>query len=151
MRPLDWILLAVCAVLLIAGPAMALQELSRYRSESGLEGLTGEDLPVEPAFRGAWRGILLVAVILAGIVGTVVAVRVARQQKVRAVGGRLLALLLAGMTILDLAFLADGQFFQNASYLLRGATIVWLYPAAGILMGGATVRLTELEDAFGER
>ena len=149
VRALDWILLAVCALLLVAGPAMALQELSRYQSSAGLAGLTGEKLPIEPAFRGAWRGILLVAVIVAGILGTLVAIRVARQQKVRAVSGRLIALLLTGMTVLDLAFLADGQYFLDADYLVRGVTIVWLYPAAGILIGGSIVRLTELESAFG--
>lgn len=149
MRALDWILLAVCALLLVAGPVMSLQELSRYQSSEGLEGLTGEKLPIEPEFRGAWRGILFVAVLVAGVLGTLVAVRVARQAKVRAVSGRLIGLLLAGMTILDLAFLVDGQYFLDAEYLVRGATIVWLYPVAGILMGGAIVRLTELESAFG--
>lgn len=150
MRATDWALLAVCGVLLAAGPAMALQEFVRHQESSGVSGVTGAAPPIEPAFRTAWRSVLLLCVVAGGLVGTIVAIRLARQPKVRAVSGRLLTLLLLGMTLLDLAFLADGRWFLDAPYALRGATVVWLYPAAAILMGGALVRLTEIEDAFGE-
>ena len=149
MRAVDWILLATCAALLVVGPAMALQEWSRHDQATGLAEITGEAPVLEPAFRAAWRTGILVAVIVAGVAGTLVAVRIARQARVRAVSRRLIGLLLAGMTLLDLAFLADGRWFVNASYALRGSTVVWLYPAAAILMGGSVVRLSELEDAFG--
>ena len=150
MRPVDWLLLGACAALVLAGPAMALQELARAQSDVGLEVLTGEDRPVEPAFRVAWRAGLLVLVVATGILGTFFALRVARQPRVRSVSGRLMWLLLGGMTLLDLAFLADGRWFVLAPYALRGTTVVWLYPVAGVLMGGAVIRLAELESAFGE-
>jgi len=150
VRPLDWILLSTCAALLVIGPAMALHEWSRHDQAAGLAEITGEPVPLEPAFRTAWRTGILVAVIVAGIAGTLVALRIARQPRVRAVSHRLIWLLLAGMTLLDLAFLADGRWFLNAPYAIRGSTIVWLYPAAAILMGGSVVRLTELEEAFAE-
>ncbi|HVM44343.1 MAG TPA: hypothetical protein VM582_00305 [Candidatus Thermoplasmatota archaeon] len=151
MRASDWILLAVCGVLLVAGPAMALQEFVRYQASSGLAELTGQPPPLEPAFRTAWRGVLLLCVVVGGVAGTIVAIRCARQARVRSVSGRLLTLLLLGLTLLDVAFLADGRWFLDAPYALRGATVVWLYPAAAILMGGSVVRLTEIEGAFGER
>lgn len=150
MRGIDWLLLVICAALLIAGPAMALQEWSRHERQAGVGELTGEAPPIEPAFRTAWRSGILVGVILGGIAGTIVAVRVARLPRVRSVSKRLIWLLLAGMTLLDLAFLADGRYFLQAPYLLRATTIVWLYPLAAILIGGAVIRLSELEDAFGE-
>lgn len=150
VRATDWTLLAVCGVLLVAGPAMALQELLRHQASSGLAELTGTAPELDPAFRATWRGVLLLCVIAGGVVGTLVALRCARQAKVRALSGRLLTLLLVGMTLLDLAFLADGRWFLDAPYAVRGATVVWLYPAAAILMGGALVRLTEIEAAFGE-
>lgn len=149
MKASDWIMLAACAVLLVAGPAMALQELSRAEEERGLVALTGTAPPLEPAFRVAWRQVLLGAVVVAGVAGTWIAVRVARAPRVRSVSRRLLALLLAGMTLLDLAFLADGRWFMLAPYATRGATVVWLYPLAAVLMGGSVMRLSELEEAFG--
>lgn len=149
MRAIDWILTLVSGALLVAGPAMALQEWSRHEQRAGLAEITGDEIALEPAFRTAWRSGILVAVVVAGIAGTIVAVRVAREPRVRAVSKRLLWLLLAGMTLLDLAFLADGRFFQTAEYAVRGSTVVWLYPLAGVLMGGAVVRLAELEEAFG--
>lgn len=147
MRPVDWLLLAVCGALVLAGPAMALQEFARHQERAGLGELTGDDITFDAAFRAPWRTGLLVAVILGGIAGTIIAVRVAAQPKVRSVSGRLLFLLLAGMTLLDVGFLVDGR-MVDASYLARGATTVWVYPIAGILMAGATMRLAELEDAF---
>lgn len=151
MRAVDWILLAVCAALLVAGPAMALQEWSRHEQQAGLAEITGAQQPLAPEFRLAWRSGLLVAVIIAGVAGTIVAVRVSRQPRVRSVSHRLLWLLLGGMTLLDLAFLADGRWFVEAPYALRGSTIVWMYSLAAILIGGSVARLSELEDAFGGR
>lgn len=151
MRPLDWLLLAACAVLLLSGPAMALQEFAHAQSQAGLAQLTGEAAPLEPAFRTTWRVILLLAVIVAGIAGTLLALRIARQPKVRAVSSRLIVLLLVGMTLLDLTFLADGRWFVLSPYVVRGASIVWVYPLAGALIGGSVMRLAEVEDAFGER
>lgn len=130
---------------------MALQEFAHAQSQAGLQQLTGETAPIEPAFRTTWRAILLLTVVVAGIAGTLLALRIARQPKVRAVSARLIVLLLAGMTLLDLAFLADGQWFVLAPYVARGLTIVWLYPIAGVLIGGSVMRLSEVEEAFGER
>lgn len=150
MRVLDWLLLAVCGALLLAGPVMALQEWIHHEDQAGLAAL-GQPAPLQPAFRDPWRAGLLGAVIVAGVLGTLVAVRVARQPRMRAVSGRLLTLLLLGMTVLDLAFLADGRWFVEGPYALRATTIVWAYPLAAILMGGSLVRLSELEAVFGER
>lgn len=150
VRVTDWLLLAVCGVLLLAGPGMALQEFVRYERAAGIEDVTGEAVDLDPAFRATWRGILLLCVVAGGVIGTIVALRLARQQKVRSLSGRLLSLLLLGMTLLDLAFLADGRWFLDAPYEVRGATVVWLYPLAAILMAGALIRLTEIEAAFGE-
>lgn len=141
--------MVVGAALVLAGPIMALQEWAAHQEQAGLAQITGERPPLDPAFRAPWRTGLLVAVIVAGVAGTLVAVRVAAQPKVRSVSGRLLWLLIGGMTLLDLAFLLDGR-MRDAAYAVRGTTTVWLYPIAGILMTGATVRLSELEDAFGD-
>lgn len=151
MKAIDWLLLAACAVLLLSGPAMALQEFAHAQSQAGLAQLTGETAPLEPAFRTTWRVLLLLVVIVAGTAGTLLALRIARQPKVRAMSARLILLLLAGMTLLDLAFLADGRWFVLSPYALRGATIVWAYPIAGVLIGGSVMRLAEVEDAFGEK
>ena len=150
MRAADWAFFAVCGLLLLAGPSMALQEWMRFEDQRALQKVTGEIPELEPAFRATWRGWLLLFVIAAGVLGTMMALRVARQQKVRAVSGRLMLLLLSGMVLLDLAFLADGRWFMDVPYAIRGATIVWLYPAAAVLMGGAALRLVEIEDVFGD-
>lgn len=150
VRGMDWVLLAVCGVLLIAGPAMALHEFIRHQDTSSFVQLTGQVPDLNPEFRSSWRVLLLGCVIIGGIAGTVVAFRFARQPKVRALSGRLLTLLLVGMTLLDLAFLADGRWFLDEPYLVRGSTIVWLYPAAAVLMAGALMRLVEIEEAFGD-
>lgn len=148
MRGPDWILLLGCAALALAGPLMALQELAMASDARALEALTRNPTNLEPAFRAAWRTFLFVVVLIVGVVGTLVAVRVSRKPRVRNVSGRLLALLLGGMTLLDLAFLADGRWFQLADYTVRAASIVWLYPISAILMGGAALRLAEVEEAF---
>lgn len=151
MRSIDWILLAACGILLLAGPAMALQEWVRFEDQRGVATVTGEAPALEPAFRATWRAWLLVVVLVAGVLGTLLAIRIARQPRVRDVSRRLILLLLSGMVVLDLAYIVDGRWFMEAPYALRGATVVWLYPAAAVLMGGALLRLSELEQAFGER
>lgn len=151
MRSIDWLLLLVCGLLLVAGPAMALQEWTRFEQQAGLAKVTGEAPALEPAFRSSWRAALLAAVIVGGLLGTILAMRIARQPKVRAVSGRLLLILLSGMVALDLTFLADGRWFVGAPYAIRGATIVWMYPLAAVLIGGAVMRLSEVEDAFADR
>lgn len=151
MRVTDWILLLGCAALVLAGPLMALQELARADDARAAAELTRSPAQLEPAFRAAWRTILFVVVLVVGTAGTLIAVRVAREPRVRVVAGRLLWMLLGGMTLLDLAFLADGRWFQLAPYEVRAASIVWLYPLAGILMGGSVLRLAEVEAAFAGR
>lgn len=150
VRAVDSALLAVCALLLLAGPAMALQELSRAEDASARAALTGEAGALEPAFRTPWRVALLLAVVVAGVLGTLLAMRIARQPKVRAVSGRLLLLLLLGMTLLDLAYLADGRWFMLAPHGARAVSIVWLYPIAAVLIAGSVMRLAEVEEAFAE-
>lgn len=129
---------------------MALQELARAESSAGRASLTGEAQPLDPAFRTAWRAALLVVVVVAGVLGTLLALRIARQAKVRAVSRRLILVLLVGMTVLDLAFLADGRWFVGAGHHVRAAIVVWTYPLAGVLIGGSVLRLSEVEGAFGD-
>lgn len=149
MRATDWTLLVGCIVLLVAGPAMAVQELAKAEEEQARAEITGgEALPLDPAFRGWWRGVLLATLVVVGVASFAVSWRIAKQPKVRAVSGRLLALLLVGVSILDLAFFLDGRLYLDAPYQERALTIVWLYPLAAILMGGATLRLVEVERVF---
>ena len=150
MRAIDWVLLATSGALLIAGPAMALQEWTRHQQAVGTAMVTGSFPAVDAVFRAPWRAGLLAGVIVAGVSGVIIALRIARQPKVRTVSARLLVLLLSGIVLFDLTYLADGRWFLDAQYAIRGATIVWLYPAAAILMGGAIMRLSELEEAFGD-
>lgn len=128
---------------------MALQEFAASQRAASLEAITGEEQPLDAGFRAPWRVALLVLVVGVGVLGTLVAVRVAQAPRVRSVSARLLALLIGGMTLLDLAFLADGQWLADAPHALRAASVVWLYPVAGILVGGSLLRLAQLEDAFG--
>lgn len=151
MRATDWTLLIACLVLLLAGPAMALQEFIVAEEQAGLEGVTGEAPTYDAPFRGWWRGLLFLVLLVIGVVGFVVSVRIARQPKVRSVSGRLLGILLVGITLFDMTFLVDGRWFLTGPYTLRASTIVWLYPLAAFLIGGATLRLIELERVFGER
>lgn len=148
----DAVLILCCLVLLAAGPAMALQELAQAEEDAGVSSVTGERAPTtyDAPFRGWWRGALFLVLVVAGAAGFFLSVRIARQPRVRQVSGRLLALLLIGMTLFDLAFLADGRWFLSAPYQARAATIVWAYPLAAILMGGATLRLAEVERAFAD-
>lgn len=148
MRALDWLLLLGCAALVLAGPIMALQELAKAEDARARAALTNNPEELEPAFRASWRTFLFAVVLVVGVLGTIAAVRISRKPRVRVVAGRLLWLLLGGMTLLDLAFLADGRWFQLAPHNVRAASIVWLYTVAGVLIGGSILRLAEVEDAF---
>lgn len=152
LRAPDIVLLVSCGVLLLSGPVMSLQEFIRAEEEKGLAELTGTPAATayDAPFRGWWRGVLFLVLLVIGVVGFLLSIRIARQPKVRSVSGRLLAILLVGITLFDLTFLADGRWFLTAPYEVRAATVVWLYPLAAILIGGATLRLVELERVFGE-
>lgn len=148
MRGTDYALLATCAALLVAGPVMALLEYERHLDAASLAEVTGEAPPVDVEFRAPWRAGVLLAVIAIGILGTLVALRVSWQPRVRAVSGRLLFLLLAGMSVLDLAFFADARWLAAAPHGVRAASVVWLYPVGAMLVAGAAMRLAEVEAAF---
>lgn len=149
MRWTDLVLLLACAALLLVGPAMALQEWRAQEDARAVEDLTGRAPPRETAHRAAWRLPLTILVFLVGAFGTYACIWAWGNKVVRSVSRRLVALLILGMTALDVAYLVDGAFFGDAPYALRGATIVWAYPIAGILVGGAAQRLAELRDHFG--
>lgn len=149
-RPLiDHALLVLAALLMVAGPVMALQEAAEQNQLAAAAQLTGALPAPDYAFRVTWRGGLFIASLLVSVLGSLVLVRVGRAPRTRAVSGRLLSLLFAGMTVLDLAFLADGAWFLSAPYLVRAVTIVWAYPLAGALLFGSVLRLHEVETAFG--
>lgn len=128
---------------------MALQEFIEAEEQAARAAVTGEAPSYDAPFRAWWRGLLFLALLVIGVAGFLLSMRVARQQKVRAVSGRLLAILLVGITLLDLAFLVDGRYFLGGPYATRGASIVWLYSLAAFLIGGAALRLVEVERVFG--
>lgn len=150
MRATDWLLLLAAAALVVLGPAMAAQELSRLQDAQSLASLTGSAPAEDYAYRLPWRAATFGLVVGVGVVGTLVALRVARQPRVRAVSGRLLALLLTGMTLLDLAWLAEGRWLLAAPHAVRAGVVAWLYPLAALLLVGSVLRLSEVEAYFRE-
>ena len=150
MRALDRVLLLACGALMLAGPVMAVQEYAKATQASGVESLTGETMARDYGYRQGWQVGALVLVLLVGGLGTLQLVRVGRAPRVRSVSARLLALLMGGMVLLDLAFLLDRN-TSDSGFLMRLVTVAWLYPAAAIVVALAASRLSELEDAFGER
>lgn len=147
----DWVLLLASAALMLAGPAMALEEWQAHEQALAAEALTGESPPLDPALRAPWRLPLLGLVFLVGAFGAWSCLRALAQPVTRAVSRRLVALLVVGMTILDAAFLLDGAVFADAPYALRAATIVWAYPLGAFLVAGSAHRLAEVARTFGER
>lgn len=139
---------------------MALQEIIQLedvrdaeRQRESREKLTGEatePAPPDYGFRDAWRWPLFGLVVLAGVTGCMMAIRVARARRWRAVSGRLLGLLLLGMGLIDVAFLLDVLVATDVPHLVRSWTVVWLYPLGALLAAGSLYRLTELEAQFGD-
>ena len=146
MRWPDWVLLLASAALMLAGPAMALEEWRAHEDARAAEAL-GVPAPDDGA-RAAWRMPLLALVLLVSALGTWSAGRVLARPVARGVSRRLVALLVAGMTVLDLAYLLDGTRLADAPPALRAATIVWAYPLAGFLVGGSAHRLAEVAERF---
>lgn len=159
MRASEWLLLAACAGLLVIGPAMAYQEMARsdaYRREldearARAELTNTPEATPEPdyTYREPWRWPLFALVVLSGVTGSLVLVRLARRRRLRSVAGRLLGLLLLGMTLVDVAFLLDVQWAFGQAFLARGWSVVWLYPVGAVLIAGSLYRITELEPHFG--
>lgn len=146
----DWLLLLCSAALIVAGPVMSLQELSKAQDQKAALALTGTLPPVDGSFRLAWRVPLTVLVLVTGLVGTITLVRVMLDVGVRALARRLLVLLMLGLVTLYLTYYLDGLLFAGAEYGVRAVSIVWMYPAAGLLIGGSVHRLAELVDHFGQ-
>ena len=146
----DWVLLLASAALMLAGPVMALEEWRAHEEAVAAEALTGLP-PADPGFRAAWRAPLLGLVLVVSLLGTWSVGRVLARPVARAVSRRLVALLLAGMTVLDVAYLLDGTRLADAPPALRAATIAWAYPLAGFLIGGSAHRLAEVAERFGAR
>lgn len=151
MRLPDWVLLVACALLMLAGPAMALQEWQAAEDARAIEEVTGRAPPQDAAFRAAWRLPLTALVFLVGAFGTWACIRTLGHALVRSVTRRLVALLLLGMTILDVAYVLDGSLFLDAPHALRALTLVWAYPLAGFLVAGSAHRLADVHARFGER
>lgn len=148
MRWSDWLLVACAASLVVVGPIMALQEFAQARAAHAQFVVTGEVPPTDPSFRVVWRIPLTALVLVTGLAGTVALVRVMADPLVRSVTKRLVALLVLGMALVDVAYYVDGYLFLDAPYALRGATIVWLYPLAGLLLAGSVHRLAEIQSYF---
>lgn len=151
MRATDWALLVCCAALILAGPGMALQEATRAQEQKATYDITGQLPPVDASFRNAWRVPLTVLVVVTGVLATVTLLLVLVDASVRSVSGRLVALLLAGLALMYVTYYVDGLLFAQAAYAWRATTIVWLYPIAGVLVGGSTIRLAEIVETFGGR
>jgi len=127
---------------------MAAQELLRA-SERDAEGLvvqpTATPGEIDAGFRVASRAGLLVLVLALDALGTLALWRFSRERRVRAVSGRLLALLVAGLALLDLAYLFDGRFLVAAPYAARALFVSWIYPVGAILAAGSVLRLLDVE------
>lgn len=149
MRGLDRVLLFLSAALFAVGPAMAIQELTHAEEARARELTLREEVALDPTFREAWRVPLFALVVLLGLAGSVRALDVARRRRMRAVAGRLLGLLVGGMTLLDATYLLDTRWLFGVPYTVRAAFVLALYPLAAALMAGSAWRLGELEDAFG--
>lgn len=149
VRTTDSLLLLACAALALAGPAMAVQEYAKATQARGLEDLTSEPAPIDYSFRDTWRVITLALVLVVGLLGSVMLVRVGRAPRVRSVSARLLVLLTVGMALLDLTYLLD-RANAGGGFLVRLITVSWLYPAAAIVIALSASRLAELEAAFAE-
>jgi len=152
MRATDLALLILCAAAILAGPAMALQELVKASQE------TAVGLVVEPGaapgeldvgFRATWRVALLAGIVAMDALGCVVLLRVGRHPRVRAASGRLVALLIVGLAAIDAAFLFDGRYLAEGSYALRALFVAWMYPLGGILAAGSVLRLGEVHALLG--
>lgn len=150
MRARHWLLVAAALVLALAGPVMAWQELDRDARDASIAELTGEPASPDVAFRAQGRMVVFAAVVVLGAVGTWASVVVARAPRVRSASGRLMFLLLVGMTVADLAFLLDVRALAEAPYRTRASVVAWIYPAAAVLVAGSTLRLAEVEEAFGQ-
>lgn len=148
VRAADRLLLLGCAAIALAGPIMAVQEVAYWRELVGLAAVVGSAEGAPGAgFRELWHVVLLVLILVVGVLGTLQLARVARSPRVRPLSARLLALLLAGMVLLDVSFLLD-RMALSANPLLRALTVVWLYPLAAVVVMLSAARLAELEEAF---
>ncbi|MFA5860747.1 MAG: hypothetical protein WDA16_03540 [Candidatus Thermoplasmatota archaeon] len=149
MRWHDWLLLVCAAALIMTGPVMSLQELAKAQEQKSEFSLTGTLPPVDGGFRDSWRVPLTILVLVSGLVGTLALVRVLLDAGVRVVARRLLVLLMLGLVTLYVTYYLDGLLFSRVEYGVRALTIVWFYPAAGLLIAGSVHRLAELVDHFG--
>lgn len=150
MHARHWVLVAACLVLGVLGPLMAWQELAHDARDRSLAALTGELPPLDTSFRAPTRTMAFVAILVIGVAGTWASVAAARAPRVRSVSGRLLFLLLLGMTLADLAFLLDARALAEAPYVTRAGLVAWIYTGAAILVAGSALRLAEVEEAFAE-
>ena len=135
-------------LLVVVGPVMAFQE---YQAASAAR--VAEELPdavpiVDASFRAAWRLPVTILVFVVGVVGTLASIRVLADKAVRAVSGRLLAFLLGGLALVDVAYALDGTILLQADFAARALVVVWIYPLAGILVIGSIHRLADVEDHF---
>lgn len=148
MRVLSWALVLVSATLIVLGPTMALQELAAREEAEAQASLTGETVVLDLGYRAPWRLPLFLLVAAVGLLGSLAALRVLRKPRLRSVTGRLIGLLFAGMTLLDLAFLVDVQ-APTMPPLARAAIVVWIYVGGAILVAGSVARLDDVETVFG--
>lgn len=151
MRAADRLLLVACGALVLAGPLMALQEYAHWRETQGFVGVgdldAAEASAADTGFRDLWQLVMLILVLVVGVLGSLQLVRVLRSPRLRPMSGRLLALLVVGMALLDLSFLLDRAAWTAAS-LLRAVSVVWFYPLSAAVVALSSARLSELEDAF---
>lgn len=149
MRATDWLGLLASACLVVIGPAMSLQEFAKSQDQAAQQSITGVLPPPDASFRAAWRFPITILVVVIGVLGSWTAARALLDPDVRYVCARLLVLLLGGLAILYGTYYVDGALMSDAPYVLRGATIVWMYPLAGVVIGGSVYRLADLDEHFG--
>lgn len=152
MRRLDVLALVLAGLAILAGPLMALQELAKDRDQTARGAVlepSAAPSDLDVGYRLAWRAAMLALTLALDVVGSVVMLRIGRQPRVRAVSGRLLWLLVAGLAWVDLAFFLDGRYLLYAPYALRALVVSWLYPAGAILVAGSVFRLGDVESLLG--
>lgn len=148
MRRLDVLCLILTGLVLVAGPLMALQELAKARDAEAQGFLVAQDAApgdLDLGYRLVWHSAMLVLTLLVDLLGCLVMLRIGRQPRVRAVSGRLLALLVVGLAWLDLAYFVDSRYLTDARYLVRAGVVAWLYPLGALLALGSVFRLGDVE------
>lgn len=144
----DVLLLLGAGLVTLSGLAMLVQELSAFDEAAEAFSRSQQVPPLDLAHRGLWRAAMPALSVAVSILGAYTLVRVNRKRRVRSVARRPGLVLLAGLTLVDVALFVDWAYALEAHYLVRALTTPWLYALSGALVGGAAYQLAVLEDTL---